>query len=323
MGALPLSGLSTCTGLSRINSLTGLDLSGLVSSLRGRECIFHGADYDLRLLQRAVGMLPDQIFDTMIAARLAGLEELSLERLTLKLLAQKLSKGPQRANWARRPLTPAMTTYALNDTRYLHPIAELLKTMLKEQGRLSWHEEACQRLIRECAQPQVVDGDKVWRLKGASKLDPIGLTVLREAWTWREEEALRSGLPPFFILPHESLVKIADAAASQRAISGHLPRRFSDRRRKGLNDTIQRALSLPVHERPKALRRTRGKPLTRQQKQEYLALQDKRDRRAEELGIDPSLIASRATLIALALDADKARELLMNWQLGLLNGETG
>src|SRR5207249_10325887 len=58
----------------------------------------------------------------------------------------------QKANWARRPLTQRMETYARNDTRYLKPLADLLQTQLKEKGRLSWHGESCARLIADCAQ---------------------------------------------------------------------------------------------------------------------------------------------------------------------------
>ena len=60
-----------------IDPLAGFDLTPLWDSWSGKELIFHGADYDLRLLRRTGCPRPARIFDTMIAARLCGLKEFS------------------------------------------------------------------------------------------------------------------------------------------------------------------------------------------------------------------------------------------------------
>src|SRR2546426_9262389 len=109
-----------------IDPLAALDLSRLFVALRGHELILHGADYDLRLLRRTCGFVPRNIFDTMLAARLLGFAEFSLTRLVNRLLGIHLEKGPQTADWARRPLTERMIAYALNDVRYLKPTADSL-----------------------------------------------------------------------------------------------------------------------------------------------------------------------------------------------------
>src|SRR6266516_5959467 len=165
-----------------VDPLASLDLMPLLDALRGRELILHGADYDLRMLRRTYGFVPKAVFDTMLAARLLGFTEFGLTNLVERLLSVRLEKGPQTADWARRPLTDRMIRYARNDTHYLNPLAELLRAQLQEKARLSWHEESCARLIQECARPQPVDPDQVWRVKGADKLDRRGLAVLRELW---------------------------------------------------------------------------------------------------------------------------------------------
>src|SRR5258708_34271525 len=100
--------------------LAEIDLkSGFLALIGRKPLIFHGADYDLRMLHRNCGFVPGQIFDTMIAARLLGYEQFGLIHLVERHLAVKLEKGPQKMNWARRPLTARMEAYAQNDTRYL------------------------------------------------------------------------------------------------------------------------------------------------------------------------------------------------------------
>src|SRR5258708_13294972 len=97
----------------------------------------HGADYDLRLLLKHHEFVPSAIFDTMLAARLLGLRQFGLSHLVELLLGVKLEKGAQKANWALRPLTERMERYARNDTHYLKPLSDRLKTDLNANGRLA------------------------------------------------------------------------------------------------------------------------------------------------------------------------------------------
>ena len=134
----------------------------------------HGADYDLRLLRKHHEFVPSAIFDTMLAARLLGLRQFGLGHLVEKYLGVKLEKGPQKANWAMRPLTERMERYARNDTRYLKPLADRLKPELQASGRLAWQQESCARLIQDSTTQRPADLDAVWRIKGSHLLEPAG-----------------------------------------------------------------------------------------------------------------------------------------------------
>ena len=303
-----------------VDPLAALDLSRLIVALRGHELILHGADYDLRLLRRACGFVPKTIFDTMLAARLLGFTEFSLTSLVDRLLGIHLEKGPQTADWARRPLTERMVAYALNDVRYLKPASDSLRAALEAKGRVDWHRELCARLVEDCAQLRSPDLDQVWRLKGASKLDRRGLAVLRELWRWRDQEAVAANRPPYFILKHETLVALAAAAAHSRPVHPLLPRRFPQRRQAEALAAVQRALALPRSEWPD-LNRPSSRQLTAGEKHRCEQLRQRRDRHAAELGIEPSLIASRATLVALAKDWTRNSAGLMRWQLKLLESQ--
>jgi len=302
-----------------IDPLAGLDLTPLFEILSARDLLLHGADYDLRLLYRAQRFVPRSVFDTMPAARLLGHTEFSLTVLVGKLLGVHLEKGPQKADWARRPLTPRMTDYARNDTRHLKPLADLLRAQLEQRGRLEWHRQVCEWLVADCARARVVDTDQVWRLKGADKLDRRGLAVLRELWNWRDKEAVSANKPPYFILNHETLVALANAAAQMQDVTNLLPSRVPPARRERALAAIQRAAVLAPKEWP-GFNRASGRRPSREEKERFEKLRQKRDRLAGELQIDPSLIASRATLSLLAEDQETHQKELMPWQHELLLG---
>jgi len=297
--------------------LSKIDLDPMLDALSGHELIMHGADYDLRLLEKHHQFTPSAIFDTMLAARLLGETQFGYSTLVEKFLGVKLEKGPQKANWALRPLTERMEKYARNDTHYLKPLADQLKSGINAKNRLGWHQESCARLIQQCTQSEPVDRDEVWRIKGSHMLGRLGLGVLREMWQWRETEAIAANRPPFFILSHEALVDVAAAAATQRPVEPLLPRNMSERRRGGVADAIQAGLALTADKLPKILQRTNHRPTDAERKR-FMELQKRRDARAHELGIDPTLIASRGTLSDLARNWDKYSPDLMSWQRELL-----
>ena len=182
---------------------------------------------------------PPAIFDTMLAARLLGERQFGLSALVEIHLGVKLDKGSQKADWAQRPLTERMVTYARNDTHYLKPLADKLKSALEAKGRLAWHAESCARLIAECSRPPVVDPDSVWRVKGCSLLSRPALAILRELWQWREKEAIARSRPPFFVLSHERMVDLADAAAAQQPFENIIPPKMSPHRRERLAGSHQ------------------------------------------------------------------------------------
>jgi len=300
-----------------IDPLAPIDLAPLFQCFRERELILHGADYDLRLLRRGHGFVPHAVFDTMWAARLVGCRQFGLTDLLAKYLGVKLEKGSQKANWARRPLTERMENYARNDTRHLKPLADVLRTELKLKGRLSWLHECCARMVTECAQVSSPDPNTVWRLSGSHHLDRCGLAVLRELWEWREQEAVLANKPPYFILPHDKLVDAAASAAAGRPIEPSLPRIMSPRRRGLLLEAVKAGLAVPPANQPEPLRHT-SRRLTEKERRRLAELSVRRDRKAHEIALDPTLIASRAMLISLARESSPRHSDLLNWQRELL-----
>ncbi len=309
--------ISTADSDELVDPLAPLALDSLFEVFNGRELIFHAADYDLRLLEKHHQFRPSTIFDTMLAARLLGERQFGLSALVEHFLGVTLDKGSQKADWARRPLTEKMEIYARNDTHYLQPLAVKLKAALEAKGRLPWHRESCARLIEDCSRPAVVDPDAVWRVKGSSHLGRAALAVLRELWQWREQEAIAYCRPPFFILSHERLVDLAAAAAAQQPFEDILPPKISPRRRETLTQVIQTGLAVPADLHPNVLRHEFHRP-TEAQFRRFREIEKHRDSRALALGIDPTLIASKAVIGDLARDWDRHAPELMQWQRDLL-----
>ncbi|MEY2497167.1 MAG: ribonuclease [Verrucomicrobiota bacterium] len=297
-----------------IDPLAPLDLAPLAATLAEREIVLQGADFDLRLLRRSINFIATRIFDTVIAARLLGIRAFSLAALVEQFFGVSLTKGSQKANWAKRPLPKHMAEYAMNDTRYLLPLAEKLEVQLRERGRLEWFRQSCQRALEQTAVQRVRDEDETWRITGAGTLDGRTSAILRELWQWRDKEAQAADRPSFHILQNHLMLRAAqDFAAGQTPDFRH----FSTRRREGFRAAAERGLQLPESEWPVRRRRHGTRP-TREMERLAEELRRRRDAVADEHGLDPSFIAPRGALDALAADESRSTTLLVPWQRSLL-----
>src|SRR5437762_7021273 len=211
-----------------IDPLADFDLAPLAHALTEREIVLQGADFDMGHLRRSLNFVATRIFDTVIAARLLGIRAFSLAALVEKFFGIVLSKGSQKANWAQRPLPWHMAEYAMNDTRYLLPLAEKLEADLRERGRLEWFRQSCQRALEQISVQRLRDEDEAWRITGSGKMDRRTSAILRELWQWRDREAQAADRPAFHILQSHLLLEAAQAFAE-----GKVPdfRHFSERRR--------------------------------------------------------------------------------------------
>ena len=297
-----------------VDPLSPASLAPLLAHLSARELILHGADFDLRLLRRTRGFVARRVFDTAIAAQLLGRPRHGLRDLVRELLGVELQKGSQRADWARRPLSPQMLTYAVDDTRYLSPLRDQLDAQLHALGRQSWHREACARLVKTCSVPSAANPE-AWRLKGSAQLDPRGLAALRELWRWREAQARERDRPPYFVQSHEVLLEIAARAARGDLT---LPAVVKPRDRRGLEEALARALALPDEALPVRESSPRPPRIARELQLRMEAVRARRDQRAADLAIDASLIATKSEIAALAEDWQRAAAAMMPWQSELL-----
>ena len=289
----------------------GLDLSVFYASLTAHTLIIHGADYDLRLLGRHPSFAATEIFDTSIAARFLGLEQIGYAALVQKFFDVTLCKASQRADWGRRPLPPRMEEYALNDVRYLLPLAEILENQLKELGRWEWYDQSRDAMVQSAREPRERDLENAWRVNGSSKLAAREAAVLRALWHWRDAEASAWDRPTFHVISNDRMIDAACAAVAGQKFEVH---RMPPPRYARMKEALRAALDLPESEWPVFERERKARPSGAACRL-FEKLREKRDTVARELALDPSLIASRLTLMSVA-QQNCAR--LLPWQRDLL-----
>lgn len=297
-----------------IDPLANFSLDPLFSAFAGKELIFHGADYDLRLLRRIGFAGPARIFDTMIAARLCSVTEFSLAALLKRHFGLEIPKASQKANWARRPLSPAMLSYAVNDTSHLHKLAEIYEAELRALGRLEWFEQSCERAIRATETSKERDTEDAWRIAGSGHLRGRVTAILRELWRWRDQEARTVDKPSFHILHNQQLIDAAIDLDAGRTVSFH---HLRSGRLQRFEEAVARGLAMPESEWPVFVRSTRQRA-TRDDEDKMQQIKVRRDAIAADLKLDPSLIAPKATIEGLVVRPDETIERLMPWQRELL-----
>ena len=237
-----------------VDPLALRDLSPLAQVLADPSIlkVVHGGDNDVTSLRRDFGFSFRTMFDTSIAARLLGDTELGLQALVRNELGIELSKGSQKDDWSKRPLTAKQETYALSDVAHLMQLATVLTERLADAGRTEWAREEFAALANLPPAVKRTGPDEFRRIKGSAKLSRRNQAVLRELWLWREARAAAADRPPFKIVGPEVLLALAEKPPKSidqvaKALSSY-PRQA--REVDVVFEAIERALALPDSELP-------------------------------------------------------------------------
>jgi ribonuclease D len=173
------------------------------------EKVFHAAEYDLISMKRDFGFSFVNLFDTMVAARILGWEEVGLGSILKAEFGVQLNKRYQRANWGRRPLPPDMLDYARLDTHYLIPLRYRMKSELKAKDRWPLGEEDFNRLRYVNGRDPDEAPDACWRVSGAYDLAPQQAAVLQDLCRYRDQVARSINQPVFKVMSDQTLLAIA------------------------------------------------------------------------------------------------------------------
>jgi ribonuclease D len=258
--------------------------------------IFHGGDYDVRLLKKERGLKVCNLFDTMIAAQFTGRERFGLAALLEEQFGVLLDKRHQRADWSRRPLGPDLLAYAASDTAHLLALADRLAGELTALGRLGWVEEEFG--ILEQIEPSAPKPPWCLDVKGAGRLAPRQLARLQALLEVRDELARAWNRPAFKVLAHQILIDWALAPpANRRAVAGWpgaggaLLERVADQ----VLEALARAEALPEGECPRPQPAPRVVP-TPAQERCLARLKAVREEESLRLKLAPGLLVNGATL---------------------------
>jgi ribonuclease D len=240
-------------GTALIDPLPFSDLEPLHAAIVDAEWILHAASQDLPCLAE-LGLHPKRLFDTELAARLAGFERVGLAALTEQLLGHALEKHHSAADWSTRPLPRDWLTYAALDVELLVDLRDLLAAELARQGKTEWATQEFAALVDAATQPPRTRPDPWRRTSGIHKVrGPRALARVRALWTARDGVAARRDVAPGRILPDSAIIAAAEADPKDEralvALSGFGGRSVRRLARTWL-DALDQARELPVEELP-------------------------------------------------------------------------
>jgi len=177
--------------------------------IKNEEWILHAASQDLTCL-REVGLDPTRLFDTELAARLAGLPRVGLGTVVEELLGIHLAKEHSAADWSTRPLPQAWLVYAALDVELLVDLREALGRILAEANKTHVAE---QEFVAVLARDFVVVRAEPWRrLNGLHSLrGGKALAVARALWEARDDYAREIDTAPGRLIPDAALTAAAKA----------------------------------------------------------------------------------------------------------------
>ena len=307
-----------------VDTLAGIDATGLKDVFADLkiEKIFHAAEYDILCLKRDYGFEFANLFDSMQAARVLGIEKLGLANLLADLFEIDHPKALQKADWAKRPLTPEMCAYARMDTHYLMRLRDTLAGQLAEKNLLDLAREDFNRLCQ--VKPNYKSKVLYTQVSGYHKLDPRTLRILDELCRYRDDLARRMDRPHFKVMGNSVLLAVAlaqpqtiQALKKVDDVSLKILERFGEE----LVAAVKRGLALEPIELEK-----RKYPA-----QEYVdrlqALQDWRKEAAGKMKVQSDIILPRDVLEQIA--ATRPRKLLdlkalmlgIPWRFSQFGGE--
>jgi ribonuclease D len=280
--------------------------------------VAHAAQQDLDVLRHAVGEIPNQIFDTQVAAGFIGYGTPSLSSLVQGELGSTPVKGDRLTDWLRRPLTAAQCEYAASDVAFLLELHDRLLEELRGLGRLSWAEDACEELRRRPT--GLLPPELAWaKLKDAKSLRPRSRAVAQAVAAWREREAAATDTPVRQVLPDLAVLGIAQRQPATVEELGQA-RGVDERHRRGrIGRELVAAVAEGQHAPPPAPPDS-VEELERSKRPALTLVSAWVSQVARTSRIDTALLATRADLIAILRNDPDAR-LAHGWRAELLGDD--
>jgi ribonuclease D len=199
------------------------DLSTLVAAIGDAEWVIHAASQDLSCLYE-VGLVPETLFDTELAARLLGFPRVALGTMLEELLGVRLLKEHSAADWSTRPLPAEWLTYAALDVELLLELRDNLHTRLVEAGKAEWARQEFAALVATAGVQPEPRTDPWRRTSGIHRVRTRrGLGYVAALWYARDAIAARLDRAPGKILADVAISELAAHPAPGRAGMRQIP----------------------------------------------------------------------------------------------------
>jgi ribonuclease D len=282
----------------------GLDLTSLGALFADDAVtkVFHAARQDIEIFVLRFGAVPRPMFDTQVAAMVAGFgDQVGYDALVSSLTGGTIDKAHRFSDWSARPLSDAQITYAAADVTHLRDVYVRLSQRLEQENRLSWVAE--EMAILNNPATYRTDPETAWERLRPRTTNRRLLYCLKEVAAWREKEAQRVNIPRQRLIKDEALLEIAatapasaDALARVRGVT----RGFADGRSgTALLEVLAAVRQVPDADLPTAQQqRDNGRPSAALVSLLKVLLAAK----AEQHNVAPRLVASSDDIDRLALE---------------------
>lgn len=191
----------------------GLDLAALGTLFADSAVmkVFHAARQDIEIFVLRYGDVPRPMFDTQVAAMVAGFgDQVGYDALVSNLTGGSIDKAHRFSDWSARPLSAAQIAYAAADVTHLRDVYLRLSQRLEKDNRLTWVAEEMAILGNPATYR--ADPETAWERLRPRTTNRRLLYILKEVAGWREKEAQRVNIPRQRLIKDEALLEIAATA---------------------------------------------------------------------------------------------------------------
>jgi len=283
------------------------DLEPLFNKLYQDDCLWivHSARQDIEAMHCLSKRLPQQLFDTQIAASLLNHPmQVSYQALTQTLQNVYLEKAYTRLDWTTRPLPAEAIEYALDDVRYLLKNYQQLQAQLQAENKLDWIAEEAQSLLNiDLYLPPI---NQAWqRVKGLSRINKNAHLLAAQLAAWREHRAQTNNKPRKWILADDQLLAYA---LGKEKLSNKALKHFDDFLAEHINiQNIEISVS-------------KNNPATKTEKAQKLVLQKLIQEKANQYNLAVEVMASSKSLLKY-IRGDHSVMFCQGWRYQLLQGD--
>lgn len=305
-----------------VDPLAVQDLSALDQWMQddANGVIFHACGEDMEIFEDLFGRLPKNLYDTQIAATLAGIGHgMGYQRLMKAVLDVDIDKDASRSDWLARPLTQAQLRYAVIDVAHLNQLHELLQSKLEQRGRWEWYRQEC-ALFLDSERYHVDPTQAYLRFKSLYRLPPRSLTALQQLCQWREETAQRKNIARNRVCKDQVIYQLAERFPTHKnQIEGLKGSDFRSVKRYAhhwleILDSVQQLPEASLMEPVEAI--SKKTP-------EFRALRERLEKHCRANDIPEEIICNSNTLATIAMHPEhwqtKVNAPFTPWRIALIN----
>jgi ribonuclease D len=294
----------------------GIDLAPLGALLAKPDVVkvFHACRQDVEIFLLRFGAVPENLFDTQVAAMVAGFgDQVGYDALVSALTGGHIDKAHRFSDWSARPLTKAQVDYAAADVTHLRAVYEKLTARLRVDGRLDWVAQEMAALADPASYR--VEPERAWERLKLRTNNRRQLAIVQAIAAWREREAQRVNIPRQRLVRDEQVPEIAalapdnaEALAKVRGITAGFAQGKSGQ---SLLAAIAAAKAISDEQLPRS---ERQRDTARPSPALVALLKVLLNAVAEQNNVAPRLVASSEDVEALALDETAENPALQGWR---------